>query len=134
MLDLERLVRKNIKELQPYSSARNEYELSSNNDQLSTILLDANESPFNAPYNRYPDPLQKQLKIKISKIRNIKPEQIFIGNGSDEAIDLLIRIFSEPAQDNIISLEPSYGMYEVCANINNVEIKKVPLTTDFSRI
>ena len=90
MFDLNKITRKNILELEPYSSARNEYE------GVDAILLDANESPFNGPYNRYPDPLQKTLKNKIAALKGIKEEQIFLGNGSDEAIDLLMRAFCEP--------------------------------------
>jgi histidinol-phosphate aminotransferase len=132
VFDLDKLIRKNIKELKPYSSARNEYEGS------DAILLDANENPFNNPYNRYPDPLQKELKQKIADTKNpttydlrLTTDNIFLGNGSDEAIDLLIRAFCEPRTDNIISPDPSYGMYEVCANINNVEFRKVLLRPDF---
>ncbi|QGY46614.1 histidinol-phosphate transaminase [Maribellus comscasis] len=124
-MNLNKLLRKNIAELKPYSSARDEYA------GEAMVFLDANENPFNEPYNRYPDPLQRELKQKISKIKNITPENIFLGNGSDEPIDLLIRAFCEPGTDNIITFNPTYGMYEVAAGINNVEVKKVSLTEDF---
>ncbi|MCG6189267.1 histidinol-phosphate transaminase [Maribellus maritimus] len=124
-MDLSKLLRKNIAELKPYSSARDEYA------GEAMVFLDANENPFNEPYNRYPDPLQRELKQKISKIKDITPENIFLGNGSDEPIDLLIRAFCEPGTDNIITFNPTYGMYEVAAGVNNVEVKKVSLTEDF---
>ena len=123
--DLNSLIRLNIKELVPYSSAREEY---SGDD---AILMDANENPFNEPYNRYPDPLQRKLKEKISNNLKINPACLFLGNGSDEAIDLLFRAFCNPGIDNVIIMDPSYGMYEVCAKINNVEFRKVLLTRDF---
>ena len=126
MSDIKDLIRKNIKELIPYSSARDEY---SGN---GAVLLDANESPYNEPFNRYPDPVQMALKEKISGIIYTPVEQIFLGNGSDEAIDLLIRIFCEPAADRIIIIDPSYGMYKVCADINNVAVDFVSLNDDFS--
>ncbi|MBN1184327.1 MAG: histidinol-phosphate transaminase [Bacteroidales bacterium] len=125
MFNIDDIVRPNIKGLVPYSSARNEY------TGKNAIFLDANENPFNAPLNRYPDPLQFDLKRKISRIKNVAVEKIFLGNGSDEPIDLLIRAFCEPGADNIISISPSYGMYEVCADINNIEFRKVLLTPDF---
>jgi histidinol-phosphate aminotransferase len=112
-----------------YSSARHEF---SGN---ARIFLDANENAFGSPldedYNRYPDPLQLSVKEKISKIKGVPPENIFLGNGSDEAIDLLFRIFCEPGKDNVIICPPTYGMYEVCAEMNDVSLKKVPLTTEF---
>lgn len=127
--NLESLVRKNIKILQPYSSARSEY------TGEASVFLDANEnsygSPLDASYNRYPDPLQKQLKIEISKIKGVPPQNIFLGNGSDEVIDLAYRIFCEPGKDNVIICPPTYGMYKVCANINDVYVKEVNLTRDF---
>lgn len=126
MKELNKLIRPNILSLSPYSSARNEYK------GKEAIFLDANENPYNYPFNRYPDPLQTELKKKIAKIKKLNPEQIFLGNGSDEAIDLIIRIFCEPQKDNIISINPSYGMYKVCADINNVAIKMVSLNSDFS--
>ncbi|MCP4441471.1 MAG: histidinol-phosphate transaminase [Aureispira sp.] len=119
------LVRSNIRNLEPYSSARSEFKGKAN------IFLDANENPFDNKYNRYPDPLQKEVKEKIATLKGVKQEQIFLGNGSDEAIDLLIRIFCEPAQDSIMILPPTYGMYQVSANISNVAIQEVPLTADY---
>lgn len=124
--DLNKLVRNNIKNLIPYSSAREEF------SGADAILLDANENPFNSPYNRYPDPLQRKLKQKISKIFDVQVNQLFLGNGSDEAIDLLIRAFCIPGSDNIIITDPSYGMYEVCAKINDVEVRKVLLNNDYT--
>ena len=124
-MNLEKLLRKNIATLKPYSSARDEY------SGEAMVFLDANENPFNAPFNRYPDPLQRTVKEKISKLKNIDAEHIFLGNGSDEPIDLLIRAFCEPATDNIVTIHPTYGMYQVAAEINNVEVKKVSLNPDF---
>ena len=109
----------------PYSSARDEY---SGED---AIFIDANENPFNTGVNRYPDPLQLKLKEKISKIKNIPAGQIFLGNGSDEAIDLMIRAFCEPGVDNIISIKPTYGMYKVCADVNNIEFREALLTSNY---
>ena len=126
MNDIKDLIRKNIRELIPYSSARDEY------SGKGAVLLDANESPYNEPFNRYPDPVQMALKEKISGIISTPVERIFLGNGSDEAIDLLIRIFCEPAADRIIIIDPSYGMYKVCADINNVAVDFVSLNDDFS--
>ena len=126
MFQLDKLVRENIKNLKPYSSARDEF------SGTASVFLDANENPFNAPYNRYPDPLQSELKEVISALKGTAPRNIFLGNGSDEAIDLLFRAFCEPGVDNVVSINPSYGMYEVCANINNVAIKKVLLNADYS--
>lgn len=127
--NLDTLVRENIKKMTPYSSARHEF------SGAATVFLDANENAFGSPlpvnYNRYPDPLQMPLKEKISQIKGVPASNIFLGNGSDEAIDLLFRIFCEPGKDNIIIFPPTYGMYEVCAEINNVAVKKVPLTTDY---
>ncbi|CAN5710404.1 histidinol-phosphate transaminase [soil metagenome] len=126
---LENLVRENIKRLTPYSSARKEF------SGTAQIFLDANENSFGSPleqnYNRYPDPLQTEIKIKIAELNDVKPNEIFIGNGSDEAIDLLFRIFCEPKKDNILICPPTYGMYEVSAEINDVEIKRANLTEDF---
>jgi len=124
-MNINNLLRKNIQNLKPYSSARDEY----SGDAM--VFLDANENPFNEPYNRYPDPLQKELKQKISGLKNIPANQIFLGNGSDEPIDLLIRAFCEPGIDNIITINPTYGMYQVAADTNNVEVIKVSLTADF---
>jgi histidinol-phosphate aminotransferase len=129
--DLEILVRENIKRMKPYSSARHEF------NGKATVFLDANESPFAAPlsiandYNRYPDPLQITLKEKISSIKGVPAKNIFLGNGSDEGIDLLFRIFCEPGRDNMIIFPPTYGMYEVSAETNNIGIKKIPLTSNF---
>lgn len=95
------------------------------------MFIDANESPFNEPYNRYPDPLQQQLKARLSEVKGIPAEQIFLGVGSDECIDLIYRIFCEPACDNVVAISPSYGMYEVCADINNVEYRTVALNENF---
>ena len=122
MISLERLVRKNIWELAPYSSARDEY-----SGKEAHVFLDANENPYNDPYNRYPDPLQRELKAQIVKIKGVPAEMIFLGNGSDEAIDLPYRIFCEPGKDNVVAIDPTYGMYKVCADINNVEYRAVPL-------
>lgn len=126
MFDLKSLVRPNIWALKPYSSARDEY-----SGKEAHTFLDANESPYNNPYNRYPDPLQRELKQQIAVLKEIRPEQIFLGNGSDEAIDLVFRIFCTPGRDNVVSIEPSYGMYEVCADINNIECRKVLLNSRF---
>jgi histidinol-phosphate aminotransferase len=125
MQSIEKLLRKNIIDLIPYSSARDEY---SGED---AIFLDANENPFYTGANRYPDPLQQKLKVRIGQIKNLHHEKIFLGNGSDEAIDLLIRAFCEPGVDNVVSIKPSYGMYKVCADINNVEFREVLLTKDY---
>jgi histidinol-phosphate aminotransferase len=124
-MNLNSLLRKNILNLQPYSSARDEF------SGEAMVFLDANENPFNPPYNRYPDPLQRQLKTRIAEIKNVPADSIFLGNGSDEPIDLLIRAFCEPGIHNIVQIEPTYGMYQVAAGINNVEVKKVLLTTDY---
>ncbi|HZH71019.1 MAG TPA: histidinol-phosphate transaminase [Mariniphaga sp.] len=124
-MNLDQLLRKNIKSLQPYSSARDEY------SGEALIFLDANENPYNQPYNRYPDPLQKVLKEKIAQLKQVKLESIFLGNGSDEPIDLLIRAFCEPGEDNIITIDPTYGMYQVAAAINNVEVIKSPLNGSY---
>lgn len=124
-INLEKLVRVNIKALKPYSSARSEY----TGDEA--VFLDANENPNNKPYNRYPDPLQWKLKHQIENIKGVIPKMMFLGNGSDEAIDLLIRIFCQPTVDNIVSIDPTYGMYKVCADINNVEYRQVLLKENF---
>ncbi len=126
MFNLENIIRENIKNLVPYSSARNEF------SGKASVYLDANENPFNFPYNRYPDPQQKNLKEKVASLYKVKSDRIFLGNGSDEAIDLLFRIFCTPGQDNIVSIVPSYGMYEVCAAINDVQVRKVMLNKDYS--
>lgn len=127
MKPLEQLVRPNIWRLAPYSSARDEY-----SGKQAHVFLDANENPYSmTDNNRYPDPLQRELKTALSKIKGVAPEQIFLGNGSDEAIDLVYRIFCEPGQDNVVAIEPTYGMYRVCADINNVEYRTVTLDGDF---
>lgn len=126
---LEKLLRPHIATLQAYTSARDEY------TGKEGIFLDANENPFGSiteqDFNRYPDPYQLELKEKISQIKGVKTSQIFLGNGSDEAIDLLFRAFCIPEKDNIILLPPTYGMYEVSASINNIEVQKVPLSAAF---
>lgn len=124
-MDINQLLRKNIQSLKPYSSARDEY------TGEAMVFLDANENPFNQPYNRYPDPVQTIVKQKISKLKHIDSKNIFLGNGSDEPIDLLIRAFCEPGVDNIVSINPTYGMYQVAADISGVELRKVSLTEDF---
>lgn len=127
--DLNSLLRPHIAKLQPYTSARDEY------TGKEGVFLDANENPFGSiteqDFNRYPDPYQSALKEEIAKIKQVRPSQVFLGNGSDEAIDLLYRAFCNPGKDNVILLPPTYGMYEVSANINDVEIRKVALTSDF---
>lgn len=125
-MNLEKLVRKNILDLKPYSSARNDFK------GEASAFLDANENPLTNQYNRYPDPLQKALKERVSAIKQIEADKIFFGNGSDEPIDIVIRVFCEPQQDNIVAIDPTYGMYEVCADINNIEYRKVLLNDDFS--
>ncbi len=129
MFDLDNLVRGNIKALKPYSSARHEFQ------QQAEIYLDANENSFGSPlsqqFNRYPDPLQLELKSALAKIKGVPEKNIFIGNGSDEVIDLAYRIFCEPVVDNVIICPPTYGMYQVSADINNVKIKRVSLTPNF---
>jgi histidinol-phosphate aminotransferase len=127
MKTIQDLVRKNIKSLKPYSSARDEYKELSD----GMIFLDANENPYDSGVNRYPDPQQSTVKLELSKIKNIPTDQILLGNGSDEVLDLIFRAFCEPGTDNIITLPPTYGMYSVLANINNIEIRKVLLNTDF---
>lgn len=124
--DIQALVRPNIASLCPYSTARDEFEGSIG------IFLDANESPYPTGYNRYPDPHQKLLKQKISELKGVPVERIFAGNGSDEAIDLVFRVFCEPGRDNIVAITPSYGMYTVAAAINDIEVREVPLNADFS--
>ncbi|NRB62968.1 MAG: histidinol-phosphate transaminase [Saprospiraceae bacterium] len=123
--DMLNWVRPNIRNLKPYSSARSEFK------GQADIFLDANENPFETGMNRYPDPLQWAVKNKIANLKNIPAEHIFLGNGSDEVIDLLIRIFCEPGQEAIMVLPPTYGMYQVSADISNVAVKKVSLSSDF---
>lgn len=126
-MEIRDLLRENIKCLAPYSTARDEYQ----GGEIG-IFLDANESPYETGFNRYPDPHQKRLKEKISGIKGVPVEQIFIGNGSDEPIDLVFRIFCEPGRDNAVSIAPTYGMYKVSAGINGVEMREVQLESDFS--
>lgn len=125
-MNLKKLVRENIWALKPYSSARDDFK------GEASVYLDANENPHREKYNRYPDPHQEAVKAKISKLKGIPTEQIFLGNGSDEAIDLILRVFCNPGEDNIVNPDPTYGMYEVCAHINDVELRKVKLEEDFS--
>jgi histidinol-phosphate aminotransferase len=124
--DISSLVRQTILELEPYASARDEFSGS------ASIFLDANENPFNAPLNRYPDPTQYQLKQQIAAIRGQGVENVFLGNGSDEGIDMLFRVLCEPGRDNVVIVDPTYGMYGVCAQINGVERRSVLLRSDFS--
>lgn len=126
MIKLENLIRPNIWALSPYSCARNEF------TGEASVFLDANENPYNQPFNRYPDPLQITLKEKIAALKKVRPSQIMLGVGSDEPIDLIFRIFCEPAKDNVVAINPTYGMYGVCADINNVTYKQVNLNNDFS--
>ncbi len=148
--DLKNIVRKNIWDLKPYSSARSEFKLYGNTTSEELTLLDANENPHKSSefrvqssethnsellthnLNRYPDPLQSDIKTILAKQKGIHPDQIFVGNGSDEAIDLLYRIFCEPGMDSVITCPPTYGMYEVSAAINNVKVLEIPLFKDFS--
>ena len=126
MKELKELTRPNIWNLKPYSSARDEY-----SGKEATVFLDANENPYNTPNNRYPDPLQRELKALISKVKGVREENIFLGNGSDEAIDLVYRCFARPGIDNVVAIEPTYGMYKVCADINDVEYRTVELDSEF---
>lgn len=126
-MDIQALVRPNIANLKPYSSARNEF------TGEASVFLDANENPYGAPLNRYPDPLQIELKERIAQLVGLSgPDRIFLGNGSDEAIDLVYRVFCVPGSDNVVAIDPSYGMYEVCAEINHVDYRRVSLRADFS--
>ena len=126
MKTLEELVRPNILSLKPYSSARDEY-----SGKEAHVFLDANENPYNQPFNRYPDPLQRDLKAAIEKVKQLPASCIFLGNGSDEAIDLAYRCFTRPGIDNVVAIEPTYGMYKVCADINDVEYRPVLLDEHF---
>jgi len=123
--NIDQLLRDNIRKLKPYSSARDEF---SGNAE---VFLDANENPYNSPWNRYPDPRQVKLKEIVEEIKNISSDNIFLGNGSDEPIDLLIRAFCEPGRDNIVAISPTYGMYKVAADVNDITVTEVPLTDDF---
>jgi histidinol-phosphate aminotransferase len=129
MFSLDKILRPNIKNLTPYSSARDEFK------GEASVYLDANENAYGSPlataYNRYPDPLQYAVKKRLSEIKGVPPRNIFLGNGSDEAIDVLYRSFCNPGVDNVIIVPPTYGMYEVSANINDIELRRVPLTADY---
>ena len=124
-LDINLLLRDNIRSMKPYSSARDEF------SGDAAVFLDANENPYNSPWNRYPDPRQLKLKERVSEIKNVPVKNIFLGNGSDEPIDLLFRAFCEPGKDNVVSINPTYGMYRVAADTNNVAVKLVNLGPDF---
>lgn len=126
-MNIENLIRENIKILKPYSSARDEYKASGS----KMVFLDANENPYENGVNRYPDPKQKDVKTALGKVKNCSPENMVLGNGSDEILDLIFRAFCEPKQDNIIILPPTYGMYKVLADINDIEVKEVLLSTSF---
>lgn len=126
MKSLQELIRPNIWELEPYSSARDEYK-----GVDATVFLDANENPYNSPVNRYPDPLQWEVKEMLAPVKGVRPEQIFLGNGSDEAIDLIYRCFCVPGVDNVVAMSPTYGMYKVCADINDVEYRPVQVDQNF---
>ena len=125
-MEIEALVRPNIRAMKPYSSARDEF------SGTAAIYLDANENPFATGVNRYPDPYQREIKRNIAALKAIEPTRIFIGNGSDEPIDLLIRIFCTPGKDKILTIDPTYGMYAVAAAVNDVEVIRAPLRTDFT--
>lgn len=124
-MEIESLIRKNIRELKPYRCARDEYE------DMDAVFLDANESPFENGFNRYPDPYQRCLKFILADFKQVAAENVILGNGSDELIDLLIRSLCRPGIDNIIVFSPGYTMYEVCAAINDVEVRKINLTVNF---
>lgn len=126
MKTIQELTRPNIWRLKPYSSARDEYK-----GAAASVFLDANENPYNCPHNRYPDPLQTELKAELAKVKKVSPDRIFLGNGSDEAIDLVYRAFCEPRVDNVVAIDPTYGMYQVCAEVNDVEYRKVLLDDNF---
>jgi histidinol-phosphate aminotransferase len=128
MADIEQLLRENVRKLIPYSSARDEYKKAGKD---RTVMLDANESPYDNGLNRYPDPYQQEVKKKVGQLKNIHPQNIFLGNGSDEAIDLLIRAFCIPGKDRILITPPTYGMYKVSADINDIEQIEVDLDGDF---
>lgn len=127
MRQLHELVRPNIAALEPYSSARDEY-----SGKEAHVFLDANENPYNAPLNRYPDPTQRELKERVAQIKGVPARNIFLGNGSDEAIDLIYRCFARPGRDNVVAIEPTYGMYKVCADVNDVEYRPVTLDDGFA--
>ena len=123
-IDLNKIVRQNILNLSPYSSARDEF------SGAEGVFLDANENP-NGNYNRYPDPHQVELKAELAKVKSVSPDNMFLGNGSDEVIDLIYRLFASPGKDKVIICPPTYGMYEVAANINDIEIVNIPLLPNF---
>ncbi|MEN8800202.1 MAG: aminotransferase class I/II-fold pyridoxal phosphate-dependent enzyme, partial [Flavobacteriaceae bacterium] len=125
--ELETLVRKNVRDLKPYSSARDEYV----SDGSHKIFLDANENPFDNGMNRYPDPQQRQLKVELARLKGMNTKNLLLGNGSDEVLDLIFRAFCEPAKDNIITAPPTYGMYKVLAGVNGVEIREINLKDNF---
>lgn len=125
-MTLHDLVRPNIRSLKPYSSARDEF------FGEASVYLDANENPMNHPYNRYPDPLQRALKQQVATLKGVGAERVFFGNGSDEPIDLVFRVFCEPGKDNVVAIDPTYGMYKVAADINNVAYRPVLLNEDYS--
>lgn len=124
-MEIKELLRDNIRRLAPYSCARDEFK------GEASVYLDANESPYNNGTNRYPDPLQAEVKALLAPIKKVRPSQIFLGNGSDEAIDLVYRIFCRPGIDNVVAPAPTYGMYQVCADINDIEYRAVPLTDGY---
>jgi len=126
-MNLQSIVRPSVWQLSPYRSARNEY-----TGAKATAMLDANENPYEWPYSRYPDPVQSALKQRLAALRDVRPEQILVGNGSDEVIDLLMRLTCQPATDRILTLDPSYGMYRVSAAINDVPLDVVKLNTDLT--
>jgi histidinol-phosphate aminotransferase len=126
-MEIKNLIRENIKSLEAYSSARDEFKAMSS----EFVFIDANENPFDTGLNRYPDPQQNLVKEALSKMKGISKEQILLGNGSDEVLDLIFRVFCEPREDNVIVLPPTYGMYEVLANINAIELVKIPLVENF---
>lgn len=125
MNNIKNLIRPNIAALAPYSCARDEFK------GEASVYLDANESPYNNGTNRYPDPLQSEVKSLLAPLKKVRPEQIFLGNGSDEAIDLVYRIFCRPGIDNVVAPAPTYGMYQVCADINDIEYRAIPLKADY---
>jgi histidinol-phosphate aminotransferase len=125
MFDLKHIVREHIQRLKPYSSARDEFQGD------ASVFLDANENPYNAPFNRYPDPRQRALKEVISRIKGVSSDCLFLGNGSDEPIDLIIRACCTPGVDNIVAIDPTYGMYAVAADVNAVEYRRVPLDAHY---
>ena len=126
MKELKELTRENVWNLAPYSCARNEF-----SGRNASVYLDANENPYNSPFNRYPDPLQLEVKKQLAKVKQVPEESIFIGNGSDEPIDLMYRCFTEPKVDNVVAMDPTYGMYKVCSDINDVEYRTVMLEPGF---